>query len=71
MFFMLAVTLTALVQMIISNIMTFGTSATVSAFGQGMQIVLAAILVALAVVVVVACCRKLFAKDDETETSKA
>ena len=71
MFFMLAVTLTALVQMIISNIMTFGTSATVSAFGQGMQIVLAAILVALAVVVVVACCRKLFANDDEGETSKA
>lgn len=71
MFFMLAVTLTALVQMIISNIMTFGASATVSAFGQGMQIVLAAILVALAVVVVVACCRKLFANDDEGETSKA
>ena len=71
MFFMLAVTLTALVQMIISNIMTFGSSATVSAFGQGMQIVLAAILVALAVVVVVACCRKLFANDDEGETSKA
>lgn len=71
MFFMLAVTLTALVQMIITNIMTFGSSATVSAFGQGMQIVLAAILVALAVVVVVACCRKLFAKDDETVTSKA
>lgn len=71
MFFMLAVTLTALVQMIISNIMTFGASATVSAFGQGMQIVLAAILVALAVVVVVACCRKLFAKDEETASSKA
>lgn len=71
MFFMLAVTLTALVQMIISNIMTFGSSATVSAFGQGMQIVLAAILVALAVVVVVACCRKLFAKDEETASSKA
>lgn len=71
MFFMLAVTLTALVQMIITNIMTFGSSATVSAFGQGMQIVLATILVALAVVVVVACCRKLFAKDDETVTSKA
>ena len=71
MFFMLAVTLTALVQMIISNIMTFGSSATVSAFGQGMQIVLAAILVAHAVVVFLACCRKLFANDDEGETSKA
>ena len=70
MFFMLAVTVVALVQMIVKNIATFGASATVSAFGQGMQIVLAVLLVALAVVVVIACCKKLFGKDD-AEPAKA
>ena len=70
MFFMLAVTVVALVQMIVKNIATFGASATVSAFGQGMQIVLAVLLVALAVVIVIACCKKLFGKDD-AEPAKA
>ena len=65
MFFMLAVTVVALIQLIISNIVTFGKSAAVSAFGQSMQIILAALLVALAIIVVIACCRKLFGKDDE------
>ena len=64
MFFMLAVTVVALIQMIVKNIATFGASATVSAFGQGMQIVLAVLLVALAVVVVIACCKKLFGKEE-------
>ena len=65
MFFMLAVTVVALIQLIISNIVTFGKSAAVSAFGQSMQIILAALLVALAIIVVIACCRKLFGKDEE------
>ena len=39
-------------------------SAAVSAFGQSMQIVLAALLVALAIVVVIACCKKLFGKEE-------
>ena len=64
MFFMLAVTLVALIQMIVKNVMTFGASATVSAFGQGMQIVLAVLLVALAIIVVIACCKKLFGKEE-------
>ena len=71
MFFMLAVTVCALIQLIFNNIMTFGASAAVSAFGQAMQIILAAILVALAIVVVVACCKKLFGKDEEDNKAKA
>ncbi len=63
MFFILAVTLAALIQIIIKNIATFGTSAAVSAFGQGMQIVLAVLFVALAIIVVIACCKKLFGKE--------
>ncbi len=71
MFFMLAVTITALMQLIARNIMTFGASQAVSAFGQGMQIVLAALLVALAIIVVIACCRKLFSKEEEAAPAKA
>ena len=71
MFFMLAVTVCALIQLIFNNIMTFGASAAVSAFGQAMQIILAAILVALAIVVVVACCKKLFGRDEEDNKAKA
>ena len=67
MFFMLAVTVTALVELIVNNIMSFGQSAAVSAFGQSMQIILAALLVALAIVVVIACCKKLFGKEEETK----
>ncbi|MBO8437127.1 MAG: carbon starvation protein A [Spirochaetes bacterium] len=65
MFFMLAVTVVALLQMIIKNIATFGASASVSTFGQSMQIILAVLLVALAIVVVIACCKKLFCEDDQ------
>lgn len=65
MFFMLAVTLVALIQLIINNILTFGQSS-VTVMGQMMQIVLAAILVALAIIVVIACCKKLFGKEEET-----
>ncbi len=64
MFFMLAVTVFALLQLIFNNIMNFGQTA-VSTFGQTMQIILALILVALAIIVVIACCRKLFGKEEE------
>ena len=64
MFFMLAATLVALIQLIMNNIINFGKSAAVSTLGQSMQIILGLLLVALAVVVVIACCRKLFGKDD-------
>ncbi len=66
MFFMLAATVCALIQLIFGNIRTFGQSATVSVVGQTMQIVLGVLLVALAIVVVIACCKKLFGKDEET-----
>ncbi len=65
MFFMLAVTVVALLQMIIKNIATFGASASVSTFGQSMQIILAVLLVALAIVIVIACCKKLFGEDEQ------
>ena len=65
MFFMLAATLVALIQLIMNNIVNFGTSATVSALGQAMQIILGILLVALAVIVVISCCKKLFGKDEE------
>ncbi len=67
MFFMLAATLVALVQLIMNNVLTFGQSATVSALGQAMQIILGVLLVALAVVVVIACCKKLFGKEEEAK----
>ena len=65
MFFMLAATLVALIQLIMNNIVNFGASATVSALGQAMQIILGILLVALAVIVVISCCKKLFGKDEE------
>ncbi len=62
MFFMLAVTLVALFQLVISNVMNFG-SAAISTFGQSLQIIFAVLLIALAVIVVVQCCKKLFGKE--------
>ena len=66
MFFMLAATVCALIQLILGNVRTFGQSAAVSVVGQTMQIILGVLLVALAIVVVIACCRKLFGKEEET-----
>ncbi len=64
MFFMLAVTTVALIQLVIGNIKTFG-AASVTVFGQIMQIILALLLLALSVIVVVSCFKKLFGKDEE------
>lgn len=69
MFFMLAVTISALAQMIYKNLRTFG-HASITAFGQGLQIVLAFLLIALAIVVVIACCQKLFGKDEKKAVVK-
>lgn len=63
----IAATVAALIQLILNNIRTFGASAAVSVVGQSMQIILAVLLVALAIVVVIACCRKLFGKDEEAK----
>ncbi len=70
MFFMLAVTISALVQMVYKNIRTFG-HANITAFGQMLQIILAVLLIALAVVVVGLCLKKLFGKDEEGEKATA
>lgn len=64
MFFMLAVTLTALVQLVWTNVKTFG-AAKISVLGQCLQITFAVLLIALALIVVVKCCQKLFGKDEE------
>lgn len=64
MFFMLAVTVVALIQLALNNIKTFG-SAKISVMGQSLQIIFAVLLLALAIIVVVNCCKKLFGKDEE------
>ena len=63
MFFMLAVTLTALVQLVWKNIVSFGASS-ISVTGQTLQIILGVLLIALAIIVVVKCCQKLFSKEE-------
>ena len=64
MFFMLAVTVVALIQLAFNNIKTFG-NAKISVMGQSLQILFAVLLLALAIIVVVNCCKKLFGKDEE------
>ena len=63
MFFMLAVTAVALIQIIIkqSKALVAGTGV----MAAGLQLVFAILLLALAVIVVVQCCQKLFGKDEE------
>jgi len=67
MFFMLAVTLVALVQLIIRNFKTFGTLKGITVFGQVMQVVFAILLVALAVIVAFLCFKKLFSKKEAAQ----
>ena len=64
MFFMLAATVVALIQLIWGNVVNFGSNAAVSVAGQSMQIILGILLIALAIVVVIACCKKLFGKEE-------
>ena len=66
MFFMLAVTLVALFQLVVNNIRTFG-HASISAFGQSLQIIFAILLIALAIVVVIQCFKKLFGKEESVK----
>lgn len=70
MFFMLAVTLTALAQIIIKIIAKIGTNAFKFA-SDGMQIIFAVLLVGLAIVVMIACFKKLFGKEDKDSTIAA
>ena len=63
MFFMLAVTVVALFQLAFNNIKTFG-HAKISVMGQSLQILFAVLLLALAIIVVVDCCKKLFGKEE-------
>ena len=63
MFFMLAVTVVALIQLAWGNIKNFG-KASISVMGQSLQIVFAVLLLALAIIVVVNCCKKLFGKEE-------
>lgn len=64
MFFMLAVTTSSLVILIINNIKSFGKLKKITIFGQSMQIIFAILLIALAVIVALQCFKKLFGKDD-------
>ena len=64
MFFMLAVTVVALIQLAWGNIKNFG-KASISVMGQSLQIVFAVLLLALAIIVVVNCCKKLFGKEEK------
>ena len=64
MFFMLAVTLVALIELVFANITTFG-AAKISVLGQSLQIIFGVLLIALAVIVVIECCKKLFAKESK------
>ena len=64
MFFMLAVTVVALIQLAWGNIANFG-KAKISAMGQSLQIIFAVLLLALAIIVVVDCCKKLFGKEEK------
>ena len=64
MFFMLAVTVVALIQLVWGNIANFG-KAKISVMGQSLQIIFAVLLLALAIIVVVDCCKKLFGKEEK------
>ena len=64
MFFMLAVTVVALIQLAWGNIANFG-KAKISVMGQSLQIIFAVLLLALAIIVVVDCCKKLFGKEEK------
>lgn len=64
MFFMLAVTVVALIQLAGGNIANFG-KAKISVMGQSLQIIFAVLLLALAIIVVVDCCKKLFGKEEK------
>ncbi|MBO5770638.1 MAG: carbon starvation protein A [Spirochaetales bacterium] len=66
MFFMLAVTGVALIQIIIKQAKTIiAPTAMSDNLAAGLQLVFAILLLALAVIVVVQCCQKLFGKDEE------
>ena len=62
MFFMLAVTVVALILLAWGNVVTFGLGK-ISVMGQSLQIIFAVLLLALAIIVVVNCCKKLFGKE--------
>ena len=64
MFFMLAVTVVALIQLAWGNIANFG-KAKISVMGQSLQIIFAVLLLALAIIVVVDCCKKLLGKEEK------
>ena len=64
MFFMLAVAVVALIQLAWGNIANFG-KAKISVMGQSLQIIFAVLLLALAIIVVVDCCKKLFGKEEK------
>ncbi len=68
MFFMLAVTLTALAQIIVRIIGKIGTDA-FKFSSDGMQIIFAVLLVGLAIIVVIECFKKLFGKEEEEVAS--
>ena len=64
MFFMLAVTVVALIQLAWGNVVTFG-HGKISTMGQSLQIIFAVLLLALAIIVVGNCCKKLFGKEED------
>lgn len=68
MFFMIAVTFVALIQIIIKQFGTIIAPTPASDnLAAGLQLIFAILLLALAIIVVVQCCQKLFAKDDKKE----
>lgn len=70
MFFMIAVTFVALVQIIIKQFATIIAPTPASDnLAAGLQLVFAILLLALAIIVVIQCCQKLFAKDDKKKAN--
>ena len=68
MFFMIAVTFVALIQIVIKQVKTIIAPTAVSDnLAAGLQLVFAILLLALAIIVVVQCCQKLFEKENKKE----
>ena len=68
MFFMIAVTFVALIQIVIKQVKTIITPSEIADnLAAGLQLVFAILLLALAIIVVVQCCQKLFEKENKKE----
>lgn len=72
MFFMIAVTFVALVQIVITQISTIIAPTPASDnLAAALQLIFAVLLLALAIIVVIQCCQKLFAKEDKEAKAEA